>query len=92
MIIVCGHLVAKSGKRNSLLEQSKDAVRAARQAKGCRDYAVSPDLLDADRVNIFESWDDAAALAAFRGDGPGGDLSALIARYEIDQLEVDLPA
>ncbi len=88
MIIVCGHLRAVPGRRERLLELSAPAVAAARQTEGCRDYAVSPDLLDPDRVNIFELWDNPAALAAFRNQGPDDDLGSLIAAYDVREFTV----
>jgi quinol monooxygenase YgiN len=90
VLIVCGHLRAVPGGRARLLELSAPAVAAARHTDGCRDYAVSPDLLDPDRVNILELWDDPLALAAFRNQGPDDDLGALIAEYAV--REFSLPA
>lgn len=88
MIIVCGHLRAMPGRRQRLLELSASAVAQARTTPGCFDYAVSADLLDPDRVNVFERWETAAALTAFRNDGPGEDMSALIESFAVDEFLV----
>jgi quinol monooxygenase YgiN len=87
MIIVCGSLQAHPGRREDLLELSKFAVVAARNTQGCVDFAVSPDLIDPDRVNIFEQWTNADALRAFREDGPGEDTSGLIQAFDVREYE-----
>jgi heme-degrading monooxygenase HmoA len=60
-------------------------VEAARQAPGCIDFVVAADPLDGDRVNVFEEWESAAHLQAFRGEGPEDDLASLIARAEVQE-------
>jgi quinol monooxygenase YgiN len=91
MIIVCGKLQAYPGRREELLDLSKLAVLAARNTQGCVDFAVSPDLLDPDRVNVFEHWTDAAALEAFRSDGPGEDISGVVQQFDVKEYEVGTP-
>lgn len=91
MIIVCGNLRAWPGRRQELLDLSHLAVVAARNTEGCIDFAVSPDLVDPDRVNILERWTTAAALQAFREDGPGEDISALVQQFDIEEYEVGAP-
>lgn len=91
MIIVCGSLQAHPGRREDLLELSKLAVVAARNTQGCVDFAVSPDLIDPDRVNIFEQWTNAEALRAFREDGPGEDISGLVRQFDIKEYDVGAP-
>jgi quinol monooxygenase YgiN len=91
MIIVCGKLQAHPGRREDLLELSKLAVVAARNTEGCIDFAVCPDLIDPDRVNIFEQWTNAEALRAFREDGPGEDISGLVRQFDIKKYDVGAP-
>ncbi|HEY9010161.1 MAG TPA: antibiotic biosynthesis monooxygenase [Devosia sp.] len=88
MIIVCGRFLAHAGRRQELLDLSRLAVVAARNTEGCIDFAVSPDLIDADRVNILERWTSAEALRAFREDGPGEDISGLVRQFDIEEFEV----
>lgn len=78
MIIVSGTIHVRSGARNDFLRQSAEAVSAARQTPGCIDFAVSADTVDPDRVNVYEAWDSEPSLLAFRGEGPGADLSSFI--------------
>lgn len=91
MIIVCGKLKAHPGRRQELLDLSHLAVVAARNTEGCIDFAVSPDLIDADRVNILERWASAEALRSFREDGPGEDISGLVRQFDIEEYEVSAP-
>ena len=91
MIIVCGKLQAHPGRRQELLDLSHLAVVAARNTPGCIDFAVSPDLVDPDRVNILEQWATAESLRAFREDGPGEDISGLVRQFDIEEYEVHVP-
>ena len=55
-------------------------VEKARQADGCLDFAITADLLDPGRVNLFERWEKQAAVEAFRGSGPSNKQGAAISR------------
>lgn len=88
MIIVAGHLVVAAADREGFIAKSSEAVRLARAANGCHDYAVSADAVDPDRVNIFERWEDAASLGAFRGSGPSGDIGSLIKSFHVSEFDV----
>lgn len=89
MIIVLGHLVVAASDRARFLASSAVAVRAARQAKGNIDFVVGADLVDDDRVNVCERWTDRASLDAFRGEGPGEDLSAMIKAFHVREITVE---
>jgi hypothetical protein len=72
---------------------SAGAVRLARQAPGCLDFAVSADPVDPTRVNVFERWARLQDLDAFRAasndpDDEPVDFSR-IRRFEIEQYNVD---
>ena len=88
MIIVAGHLRIAAADRDAFVVRSGEAVRLARNAPGCHDFAVSADPVDPERVNVYERWADPAALRAFRGDGPGDELGALIVSVEVAEYEV----
>jgi hypothetical protein len=61
--------------------------------KGCRsddcfDAAITADLLDPGRVNLFARWESQAAVETFRRSGPGDKqraaiLSVSVAEYDI---------
>ena len=88
MRIVAGHLTIREGERDAFVAASLPAVQAAHAAPGCHDFPVSADALGTDRVRIFEAWDDAAALDAFRGNGPDDDLGAMIAGASVKGYDV----
>jgi quinol monooxygenase YgiN len=88
MIIVAGHLIVDPGHRDSYLAGCKDVVQQARSAPGCLDFAVTADLLDPGRVDIFEQWESQAAVNAFRASGPSDEqtsaiISATVVEYDV---------
>jgi quinol monooxygenase YgiN len=87
MIIVAGHLIVDPRQRDSYLAGCTDVVQQARRAPGCLDFALTADLLDPGRVDIFERWESQAAVNAFRG-GPSADqasaiISAAVVEYDV---------
>ena len=89
MVIVAGHLMVQPGQRDAYLSGCAEVVRLARNAAGCLDFAVSADLVEPGRINVFERWVSQAAVEAFRGGGPSGGqgaalLSASVAEYDVD--------
>ncbi|MGI8778569.1 MAG: putative quinol monooxygenase [Solirubrobacteraceae bacterium] len=70
MIIVAGHLTVDPDERDSLLAGCADVVEQGRAAEGCLDFALSPDLVDPTRLNVFERWTTVDCLTRFRGSGP----------------------
>jgi quinol monooxygenase YgiN len=63
-------------------------VQQARTAAGCLDYAISPDLVEPGRINIYERWESHAAVAAFRGDGPSDAQTAAMTHASVAEYEV----
>ncbi len=88
MIIVAGHIVTKPGRRDDFVAGSMGAMIAARNAPGCRDFVVTADPLKADRVHIYEAWDDETSLTNFRGNGPDNDLMHLMERADVGTYNV----
>ena len=79
MIIVAGALVVDPDGRDAYLEGCVSVVAAARRAQGCLDFALSPDLLEPGRINVYERWSSAQDLRRDRGSGPDeGQLAALL--------------
>lgn len=92
MVIVAGPIVVEPDQRESYLVGCKGVVEQARSAPGCLEFAITADLLDPGRVDIFERWETQAAVEAFRGSGPSDEqsaamLSASVAEYDV----VDTP-
>ncbi|MGB6763910.1 putative quinol monooxygenase [Mycobacterium sp.] len=88
MVIVAGHLVLDPRQRETYLAGCRDVVDQARRAPGCLDFAVTADLLDSSRVDIFERWESQAAVNAFRGSGPTDEqtsavISATVVEYDV---------
>lgn len=51
------------------------------------DFTLSADLLESDRINVFEAWTTLAALEAFRGTGPDDGQAAMIVAADVKQYE-----
>ena len=88
MVIVAGHLTVEPHQRESYLAGCAVVVEQARRAAGCLDFAITADLLDPGRVNIFERWESQAAVDTFRSGGPSDDqtatmLSGSVAEYDV---------
>jgi quinol monooxygenase YgiN len=88
MVIVAGHITVDPEERQSYLAGCMSVVEQARRADGCLDFAITADLVDPGRVNLFERWETQAAAETFRGSGPSDEqgatmLSASVAEYDI---------
>ena len=88
MLIIAGHLTVHASDRDRYVVDSAEAVAAARDAEGCRDFAVSADAVEPDRVNVFELWDSRELLDAFRGTGPDDGMRARILNAHIADYDV----
>src|ERR1700742_2168307 len=88
MVIVAGHIVVDPQHRDDYLTGCVEVVRQARAAEGCLDFAISADLLEPGRINIFERWQSHAAVDAFRGSGPSDEQGAAIRAASVSQYEV----
>jgi quinol monooxygenase YgiN len=66
MVIVAGHVTVDPEQREPYLAGSMSVVEKARQADGCLDFAITADLLDPGRVNLFERWESQEAVKTFR--------------------------
>ena len=88
MVIVAGHVTVDAEQRESYLARSVSVVENARRADGCLGFAITADLLDAGRVNLFERWGSQEAVKTFRRSGPRNKqraamLSVSVAEYDI---------
>lgn len=92
MLIVSGRLHVAPETRDEYLAGCVDIVEQARQAVGCLDFALSPDIADPGRINVYERWESDAALDRFRGSGPDAGqtvaiLDAEVAKYRVSATE-----
>jgi quinol monooxygenase YgiN len=69
-IIVSGTLHVDPADRAIFLAAREAIVAHAREARGCLDFSLSADLLDARRINVYEAWRSHEDLLAYRA-GPG---------------------
>jgi quinol monooxygenase YgiN len=87
MVIVAGHITVKPKQRESYLAGCMSVVEQARRAAGCLDFAITADLIDPGRVNLFERWESQAAVETFRSaprnKQAAAMLSASVAEYDI---------
>jgi quinol monooxygenase YgiN len=88
MVIVAGFLIVDPLEREGYLAGCQEVVRQARVTRGCLDFTISADLLDSNRIDIFERWESRAAVEEFRGSGPGDEqqgsiVSASVCEYDV---------
>jgi quinol monooxygenase YgiN len=87
-VVVAGHLMVDPACRADYLDGCIDVVRQARSANGCLDFAISADLLDSGRINVYERWESQAAVETFRGSGTIEEqgpaiVSACVAEFDV---------
>jgi quinol monooxygenase YgiN len=87
-VIVAGHLRVSADARDAYLAGCVAVVAAARAAPGCLDFAISADLIDPDRINVYERWESRQAVEAFRGSGPGDDQAAAIESASVAEYDI----
>ena len=88
MVIVAGHVTVEPQQREAYLAGCVSIVRRSRSLAGCLDFAISADLIDPGRVNIYERWESQAAVESARSSAPSDDLGAamlsvVVAEYDI---------
>lgn len=88
MVIVAGHITVAPQQRAAYLASCAGVVEAARAASGCLDFAISADLVDPGRINIFERWASQQAVEAFRGNGPSDDQGAAIVSADVAEYDI----
>ncbi|MEU9504839.1 antibiotic biosynthesis monooxygenase family protein [Micromonospora sp. NPDC048170] len=92
MLIVAGSLYVDPDQRDAYLADCAEVIRQARSAPGCVDFAISADLVEAGRINVYERWESEGQLLDFRGSGPSSEqavtiLGAEVHRYRISGVE-----
>ncbi len=89
MILVAGALFVDAAGREEYLAGCRAVVDQARGTDGCLDFALSPDLIDARRINVYERWTDEQALSSFRGAGPSDDQNNAIREADVQEFRVE---
>ena len=88
MVIVAGHITVEPQQRDAYLAGCVSVVEQARGTAGCLDFAITADLIEPGRVNIFERWESQAAVDAFRGSGPGDEQGAAMRSASVAEYDV----
>lgn len=88
MLIVSGKIYVTPADRDVYLAGCAELIALARTAPGCLDFHLSGDPLEQGRINVYEEWNSAADVEAFRGSGPTQDQTALIHDARVFQHEV----
>jgi quinol monooxygenase YgiN len=88
MLIISGRLFLKPGTRDRFLKCCEPSLCMARRAPGCLDFAVSADIIEPDRANVYEAWADAQSLEAFRGSGADDPSFSFIVHADVERHEV----
>ncbi|MDX3642476.1 antibiotic biosynthesis monooxygenase family protein [Streptomyces sp. MB09-02B] len=88
MIIVAGKLYVDPDTREAYLAGCARVIEQARAASGCLDFVLSADLLEADRVNVYERWQSDADLVKFRAAGPEPEQAAAIRDAEVKKYRI----
>jgi quinol monooxygenase YgiN len=84
-IIVSGVLHVDPAQRDAFLAARVPILEHARAAPGCLDFSLSPDPLDAGRVNVYERWRSHEDLLAYRAsEGPELDESIPVAAADVE--------
>ncbi|UYM06402.1 putative quinol monooxygenase [Solicola gregarius] len=88
MVIVAGHLIVGPADRESYLAGCASVVEQARSTPGCIDFAISADVVDPARIDIYERWESREAVEAFRGSGPSDEQGAAILSASVSEYDV----
>ncbi len=88
VLIVSGWLRVNAADRSAYLDGCREVILAARAAPGVVEFHLSADPIEDDRINIFEQWESAEAVEAFRGSGPSDDQAAVIEAAHVEQHEI----
>jgi quinol monooxygenase YgiN len=89
MIIIAGYTRTDAEKRDSAVEAFRGMVERARAYDGCLDFSISADVVDPERLNLFESWYQ-TTLDAWRrvAKGPRGKpREVAVSLYRTDKAE-----
>ena len=88
MVIVAGHITVEPQQRESYLADCVSVVEQARGTAGCLDFAITADLIDPGRVNIYERWATQAAVETFRSGGPSDEQGAVMRSASVAEYDI----
>jgi quinol monooxygenase YgiN len=88
MLIVAGHLTVDPAERDDYVAKCVKVVELARAAPGCLDFAITADIVDHSRIDVFERWEGEEQLLAFRGSGPDDGQQAAILDADVKRYAI----
>ena len=89
-VIVAGKVYVDPRQRDRFVAGHRVIVEQCREFPGCLDVSISPDPVDAGRVNIFEYWRSRQELDAWRAVSPAPTVDIPIEKDEV--LKHDIAA
>ena len=63
-ILIAAQIDLDPERRDGALQAARVWIEGALSQRGCLHYEFSPDPFNSSRINVFEEWSDADALAA----------------------------
>ena len=87
-MIVAGQILVDPAQRERYLAGYVGVVEQARRVPSCLDFAITADLIDPGRINIFERWETQEAVNTFRGSGPNEEQSAAMLTASVAEYDV----
>jgi quinol monooxygenase YgiN len=78
MIVVVGYLTINPDKRADVEAAIATLVPLTVAEEGCVEYRYSTDVLDANRINIWEQWESDEAMTAHMGTSHLADFMAVM--------------
>jgi quinol monooxygenase YgiN len=88
MLIIAGSITTADDGRDAFLAAVKPMVAATHTEPGCREYAFSPDPDNANRIMLFELWDDQDALDLHFASAHMAEFQAASAGLSITGMEI----
>lgn len=88
MLIIAGKMYVPEADRDKFVEGHRDVVAKSREADGCLDLAISADMIEANRVNMFELWESREKLDAWRKVAPGPSFQTQIEGGDVQMHEI----
>ena len=88
VMIVAGTLTVRPEDREAYLAGCRAVVEQARAAPGCLEFAITADLVEPGRIQVFERWRTRAELEAFRGSGPADEQTAVLLGADVAEYDV----
>ena len=92
MLIVAGSVYVDPQQRDAYLADCVEVVGQARSAPGCVDFAISADLVEPGRINVYERWDSEEKLLDFRGAGTSEEQTVAILGAEVHRYLISAVA